>query len=157
MPTEQELAKAPIRPAAFSTESKYVQWVNEWRRSNDQRYRCRSASNSLVEAFPELRLVRGWAHVFYDEGVLGTRTAHYEHWWCEAPDGTVVDATNEQWISDLGGEIFGYEEYDPQFHGPEPIGKCMCCGMLIFPGDNGDCTWACTPECESELREYYRF
>ena len=44
---------------------------------------CREATAAMVKAFPELRRVRG----------------HYgwcPHWWCETPDGTVVDPTARQ-------------------------------------------------------------
>lgn len=94
---------------------------------------CREATEAMVKAFPELRRVRG----------------HYSwcpHWWCETPDGTVVDPTARQFTS--GGV---YVEYT----GPEPLGKCMNCGDYVWTAlPNGD-TSACSDECLKELEVYY--
>lgn len=89
---------------------------------------CASATEQMVKAFPELRRVAG----FY-----GGR----EHWWCVAPDGTVVDPTAAQF--DPG---FAYEEYDAARHGPRRSGRCPECGDDVYEGAD-----FCSPAC---LRRY---
>ena len=95
------------------------------------RGRCATASAAMVAVFPELRRVRG----------------HYNgvpHWWCVAPDGTIVDPTARQFVP--GGT---YVEY----HGPDPLGKCMNCGALVWTPLPGGDTSACSDECLQDLME----
>jgi hypothetical protein len=48
-----------------------------------------------------------------------------EHWWCETPDGTIVDPTASQF--DFVGE---YVPWEP---GAEVrVGRCMDCGEDIY-------------------------
>ena len=92
---------------------------------------CGWAVDQMVAAFPELRRVRG----------------HYgftPHWWCVAPDGVIWDPSQRQFQV-----AAAYVEYT----GPDPIGKCMNCGDLIWTGTR---TSACSDECERELEFYYR-
>lgn len=47
-------------------------------------------------------------------------------WWCV--DGTmVVDPTASQFF----GLVEKYEEFDPDIHGAEPVGKCLNCGEYV--------------------------
>lgn len=80
---------------------------------------CRRISEEMCEAFPELRRVRGH---YYGGGM------QHAHWWCELPDGTVVDPTAAQFPP--GGR---YVEYT----GPDPLGKCPNCGELVWEDKGG--------------------
>jgi hypothetical protein len=95
---------------------------------------CQWAVIEMVTAFPELRKVRG----------------HYNgwpHWWCATPDGTIVDPTRKQ-FGDPGGD---YVEYT----GPDPIGKCMECGELVWTREQSGSSAACSRECLTALEAYY--
>ena len=122
----------------------YAEWIDAYvtehservvggpNRSAGVRGMCASATDTMVKAFPELRQVRG----------------HYDgiaHWWCVAPDGSIVDPTAEQFLP--GG---AYVEY----HGPDPLGKCMYCGDYVWQniGAGGS---ACSVECYNELAAEY--
>lgn len=89
---------------------------------------CRAASAAMAAAFPELRVARGhyrpWA---------GPRD--YPHWWCVAPDGTVVDPTAAQFDGVGPGD---YVEHT----GPEPTGRCPHCGEYAYGGQTF-CTSTC--------------
>ena len=149
-------AGAPIVPAKHSTDPKYVTWIAEWRSRNRQKDACYIATQEMSHAFPELIVCRGWALYRLDLEWTKGYECWDQHWWCEAPDGTIVDPTCEQWLEPRGGVVYGYEKYDPQFHGPEPIGKCMECGALIFPGDWDDtCNTACSESCYLSICRYY--
>lgn len=65
------------------------------------RGKCREMSEALVREDPTLRLVRG--HYFCPH--FGEQA----HWWCEKPDGTVVDPTAAQFPSNGSGM---YVEFD---------------------------------------------
>lgn len=69
------------------------------------RGKCKELAEAAVVADPTLRLVRGW----YFCPIWGTDE---QHWWCERPDGTVVDPTAGQFPS-LGHGF--YEEFDGIF------------------------------------------
>lgn len=92
---------------------------------------CAEMTARMVEAFPELRRVRGH--------VESLATGHaMPHWWCETPAGAVVDPTAAQFE--------GYQPVDYQEHvGAEPIGKCLNCGDYVFvPSPSSDfCSDAC--------------
>ena len=95
---------------------------------------CGHAAKMMILSFCELRRVPG--HAFTPVGVS-------DHWWCETPDGEIVDPTVSQfwpWMPD-------YSEW-PR-NEPIPIGKCMNCGMLCYP-DSPDRN-ACTEQCYKEL------
>jgi hypothetical protein len=93
---------------------------------------CSPATLEMAAAFPELRRVRG----------------HYdgrEHWWCETPEGEVIDPTAAQFR--LGGT---YVEHT----GPEPVGKCLICGGYVWTPYDG-CKEACSEFCYTELVAEY--
>lgn len=142
-----------IKPPLYSDDPRHIEWVAEYKRTQPQKNYCWTATEKLVKAFPELRKVRGWAHYRYNLTWQADYECWDEHWWCETADGKIVDPTDGQWLDDRGGVVYGYEEYDTDVHGPDPIGKCMDCGDLIFPG--GYDTWACSESCSASLRSYY--
>lgn len=81
------------------------------------RGKCKEMSEALVAQDPTLRLVRGY-YYDYDWG-------RQQHWWCEKPDGTVVDPTKDQFPS-RGLGI--YEEFDGTV-------ECEECGRVVQEGD----------------------
>ena len=95
---------------------------------------CAEATRRLVSVYPELMRVRG--HVFpqFDEGdpmsypddipVTGL-----PHWWCETPDGAIVDPTRAQFPWRIT-----YVPHDEAQ--PEPVGKCHYCGKYVFGDDH---------------------
>lgn len=147
--------RASIIPPVNSTEPRYMGWITEWRKNHRQKNACYSATHDIAKEFPELKLCRGWAHYKYDLSWQKGYECWDQHWWCEAPDGTIVDPTNEQWLDERGGVVTGYEKYDVKFHGPEPIGKCMGCGSIIYPEDYDGSTSFCSKDCEDSTRSYY--
>lgn len=89
---------------------------------------CREASEALVACHPELKLVRG----HYECPIWGSQP----HWWCVAPDGTVVDPTVEQFPSNGFGAYIPWDESKK-----EPTGKCLNCGDYVYgdPVCSDDC------------------
>lgn len=102
--------------------------------------RCAEASAEMVAAFPELTRVRG--HYFCP--VWGERA----HWWCVAPDGTIVDPTAAQFPSK------GAFDYTPLAADvEEPVGRCCNCGELSYASAGGGET-CCSPACETAYTAY---
>lgn len=114
----------------------YERWIADYVRAQRSfvRGRCADATALMVKAFPELRRACGFVVVLHPNGI------HEEqHWWCVAPDGTIVDPTVSQFIRALS-----YEEIDPANpHRPIPTGKCMECGEPAFNGNT-----FCSSSCE---------
>lgn len=77
------------------------------------RGKCREYAEKLVKKDPSLRLVRG----YYICPFWGKQP----HWWCEKPDGTIVDPTVKQFPSPQVGD---YVEFDG-------IVECAECGKRI--------------------------
>ena len=79
---------------------------------------CASATLEMVKAFPELKRVAGYA----------TTALHYrvQHWWCVAPDGSIVDPTVRQ----FQGLVPEYEPWQPGME--VKVGRCMNCGDDIY-------------------------
>jgi hypothetical protein len=95
----------------------YGEWMcGNYPTPEASRLKCDIATAQMVEAFPELRRVRGHAMVGID---------FRPHWWCVAPCGGVVDPTANQWETPV---VF----YEPLESEEEPIGKCINCGGLLF-------------------------
>lgn len=112
---------------------------------------CGGATAAMVKAFPELRRVPGYVYVtvqeagpFYPPGPQEVPAG--EHWWCETPDGEVVDPTACQ-FAHLGGPLRYVEETDP------PIGKCPNCGDL-YGEEARKYGGVCSKECFSEFAAY---
>lgn len=132
------------KPAA-----KYAKWI---RKNYPTRISalavCQGATAKMVEAFPELKRVPG--HVY---------TVHFgrrAHWWCETPDGSVVDPTAAQF------EDAFMLEYHPFEPGQEVrVGRCMNCGDDIDAvvqelGKQPEglySTTFCDKECAKEMAE----
>lgn len=125
--------------------SAYAEWIEAYvarRPSRFVRGLCGIATAEMVAAFPELRRACGFVQVLHGNG-----EREEQHWWCVAPDGTVVDPTREQFLA-----VFSYEEIDPaKPHRRIPTGRCMDCGGDTFDGDT-----FCSKECELATEEYYR-
>jgi len=77
------------------------------------RGKCKELSEAAIALDPTLRLVRG----HYYCPMWGQQ----DHWWCEKPDGTIVDPSVNQFPSKGMGE---YEEFN---------GVCECaqCGKEV--------------------------
>lgn len=86
---------------------------------------CAEATAAMVEAFPELRRVRGYAMIVCDMR---------PHWWCMTPAGDVVDPTAHQW--DVP-PVF----YDELQSDEEPHGKCHSCGGLLYRSHGAEAYW----------------
>lgn len=132
--------------------NKYERWIEEYLEKKCPKTldgspstlgMCGGATSDMVGAFPELRRVRGYA-MTADGGSPA-------HWWCETPQGQVIDPTQSQF--DKNGGVIYYEEYSEEKHGPLPIGKCYNCGFYTYKEDYSESF--CTVECEQEaLNEF---
>lgn len=70
-------------------EQRYRDWIDGHVTTVQAAYgTCRSVSAQMKQAFPELRVVRG----FY----LDVSGKHHPHHWCEDLEGEVVDPTRIQ-------------------------------------------------------------
>jgi len=116
---------------------KYDAWISACTKPKGAGH-CLARSKEMKEAFPELTLCRG----YYTSAVDGMPA----HWWLKTPDGKIVDPTVEQFKM---GKQGNYEEYNERDHGPLPIGKCMNCGDLCYPGAPASC--CCSVQCEKAL------
>ena len=122
--------------------SAYAAWIAAYLTRNDNfvRGRCSRATAEMIEAFPELRRACGFAHVSWGRD---------QHWWCVAPDGSIVDPTVNQ-FGQLG--VLQYEELDPNDTATRarvPSGTCMDCGGDVYNGAT-----FCSSECESNMTKY---
>ncbi len=92
-------------------------WISEnYPTAESATRRCAEATSSMCEAFPQLRRIRGHAMV---------AAQLRPHWWCETPEGEVIDPTAHQWPVAVAF-------YSPLESEEEPHGKCMNCGDLLF-------------------------
>lgn len=115
----------------------YDEWIAANYPDHDRAYgRCKPATDAMLQAFPELRQVRGT----YLDAVWGERT----HWWLVAPDGRVVDPTAAQFPTKGRGL---YEELKPG--DPVPSGVCMDCGDTVYDGAT-----FCSDACERATARY---
>jgi hypothetical protein len=73
------------------------------------RGKCKELSEALCAADPSLRLVRG--HIFVPHW---PSESLQPHWWCERPDGTVVDPSWRQFPFDREPGRALYAEFDGQ-------------------------------------------
>jgi hypothetical protein len=131
---------------------RYAEWITAHRNPDDPfhgRGACESLSSLMAQEFPELRQTAG----YYYDSCWGPQ----QHWWCVAPDGTVVDPTSEQFPSKGRGT---YEELSED---DRPVGCCMDCGSDVFRkyvNDDDDLVpnpsapSFCCPECEKATRRY---
>jgi hypothetical protein len=123
---------------------KYRAWIIAYvaERKGYVRGMCTSATKKMCEAFPELTRVAGFA--VNDAGGAA------EHFWCVAPDGTVLDPTGSQ----FGWPIVEYRPFKP---GDEVrVGRCMHCGMDIHVAVQSlDDPRAARSFCDEACRQYY--
>jgi len=113
------------------------------------RGKCFGATQKMAAAFPELRRVRGH--------YLCPSWGRQEHWWCIAPDGTIVDPTGHQFPSATrisGGALVVLGVYEPlPDDAEEPIGKCLVCGGYCWASESAPSAYACSSECMDQLEK----
>jgi len=86
--------------------------------------KSKELSQEACDDDPELRLVRGFYH-------CTTWSSKQQQWWCEYPDGRIVDPSVKQFpdrrIAQQSPQLF-YEEFD---------GICECdeCGKRILEAE----------------------
>ena len=116
--------------------STYAEWIAA--NVTEPYGKCAEATEAMVEAFPELRRVRG----HYHDAFWGERS----HWWCVAPDGQIAGRLHAQ-FPDIGG---AYVEHNPE--DAEPSGLCMTCGGYCYGG-----AYTCSDACERQNAAYYGY
>lgn len=98
---------------------RYAEWIELYLTLCEGKPRgiCGSATAEMIRAFPELTRVPGF--VFAEGG------ARFEHYWCTAPDGAIVDPTASQ--------FWGIRSYVPFQPGDVlRVGRCANCGEEIY-------------------------
>lgn len=119
----------------------YAEWIEAFVSSQPSRFvrgKCDTATAKMVAAFPELRRVAGFVYCTW---------GREQHWWCVAPDGSIIDPTASQYVA-----ILEYEELDlddPEVCRTIPTGVCMDCG-----GDTYEGRTFCSDQCESATLAY---
>jgi hypothetical protein len=115
----------------------YAEWIraNAPATPDEARGECGPATARMLLAFPELERICG----FYRDPVLGH---DYQHFWLEAPDGSVVDPTGIQFPAFTSGEG-SYHRFESA-----PLARCMHCGAPIFDGsrDGAFCRSSCAKQ-----------
>jgi len=106
--------------------------------------KCKVEIQSMNETFPELKKVCGFVYVEWFAG--HQRERKREHWWLEAPDGSIVDPTSGQFPV-----ILKYEHYVDGMK--VMIGTCMDCGEPIW-GAPGDRKTFCSENCAQSYLNY---
>lgn len=112
--------------AIRTTDPRYTAWIESHRDPNDKLRglgKCRQFSEEMAKEFPELRVTAGY---YWDFGPLAMRPGPNGHWWCVAPDESIVDPTAYQFGTNGEGD---YEEV-PEHE--RPVGKCMNCGDEVY-------------------------
>lgn len=121
----------------------YDRWIQAYvaRYNGFVRGKCQPATLEMQAAFPELRIAAGFAHVSWGRD---------QHFWCVAPDGSVVDPTAAQFQLPIH-----YEELDlndPKTRELVPIGKCMNCGEETYVASlSAD---MCSQKCADDFVAY---
>ena len=114
--------------------NKYEKWIREnYPDAASARMQCQTAVEKMKAAFPELRIVRGYAMVSVD---------FRPHWWMKDEAGNIIDPTAHQW-----GKILFYEEIDEDEE--QPHGKCHNCGEYLYRarGDEQNFCLSCLKTC----------
>lgn len=148
----------------------YKDWIRDFVLSVDEHVenKCTSATEKMVEAFPELKRVRGFVFPTFDMARIEAMLPHQgmseeelrmcwhrevgvtQHWWCETEDGQTVDPTRLQYKH---WPVITYVAYVEEKHGPLPKGKCMECGELCFPPWSGVCSQKCHDRFDAYLKD----
>lgn len=111
--------------------------------------KCSTHVKKFLEKFPELTHQRGWVNS-QERQASGARGG--EHWWCVAPDGSIVDPTLNQFYFWREPEKLVYRIFDPE-KDVIPIGKCMNCGMEVWGLEKDGPASICSPEEDEEESE----
>ncbi len=122
--------------------AKYHRFIEGWAKQHNGNVlqTCEKATERMVEAFPELKRVRGTVVM---RAAPDGDTRPWPHWWCIDGDGTIVDPTASQFPSELD-----YTEADESTGGP--TGKCTNCGGLCYEHR----TPCCSDKCERDYAAY---
>ena len=121
--------------------NKYLDWIRvNYPTSESALLQCAQATSRMVEEFPELKRVRGLAHVKEPYDLNPTQTPH---WWLETSEGVVIDPTEHQYPT----EILKYDPVDESKG--DPTGKCPNCGGLCYEGN-----YLCSKKCDREFMAY---
>jgi len=97
----------------------YLAWINEkYPDRGSSHHMSREATKHMASAFPELRRMKGYALV---QGEVRPR----KYWWCETPDGLIIDPVINQWPD-------GIAFYDQLTSEERPHGVCHKCGQPLF-------------------------
>jgi len=94
----------------------YDEWIASYPHKN-RVGACGGATKEMCKEFPELKRVPGFVSTIH--GLM-------EHWWCVAPDGSIVDPTKDQ----FKGGVLSYQEVGDS--DSVRLGKCMNCGAEIY-------------------------
>lgn len=127
--------------------AKYKEWISSYVKSVDgfTRGKCGHATAAMKLEFPELSIVKGFAHCEWGAD---------QHFWCIDPEGYIIDPTASQ-FGPLGP--FEYEELDlenPSDIARIPVGKCMECGERTFKSSYASemCSKDCADAFDASLR-----
>jgi len=120
--------------------NKYIRELTQNKTPTDLINRCKEYSIRMVRDFPELRLVGG----YYVCSKLGKRV----HWWCESPNGAIIDSTAAQFPSRGTGS---YREVLPRER--ENGRKCKSCLSPLYDNELD----FCTTECENKDIRYKEY
>jgi len=129
----------------------YQTWINANVGKNNGYGECDHVCKKMIEAFPELRLRKG----FFHSGFWGERG----HWWLLSACGLIVDPTGKQFPDGLSfpSEEFVKEYYEDLTDVSEDeladrvsTGPCYQCGDPCFHGDM-TCSERCTQKTHAEF------
>jgi len=99
----------------------YAAWIQEhYPTRTSARRQGPEATQRMMEAFPELKCVRGYVHNMF-------RPRAHAHVWCVDPTGEIVDPTAHQWPIVLASSYEAIPE-----GAEEPQGGCYQCGRLLY-------------------------
>tara|TARA_R100000656_G_scaffold104176_1_gene75966 strand:- start:24151 stop:24627 length:477 start_codon:yes stop_codon:yes gene_type:complete len=137
---EEKIKRAEEILAGLSEKARseipYFLWMRAYQDRNPfLRAKCATATEEMVEQFPELKRQAGFA-------VTATQ-GECEHWWCEGPDGDIYDPTEEQ----FPGGVLEYRKV--QDDDLVRVGRCMNCGEDIYVAyKEAARKCICSRECE---------
>jgi len=121
--------------------NKYDEWIASYK-YNSTVGMCGKATEEMCRVFPELTRVPG--HVYTMRGRL-------EHWWCVAPDGSIVDPTYSQ----FKGGVLQYELVRAEDE--VRLGKCMNCGAEVYGPFSVGRRSMCLPLLYLQALDDYRY